>query len=306
MKQTFAILLLFVQFQCLGQSVSMASSKLEIGQQTTIRYEIALPRITSSVKFEEKSGTVACNDQETGKPRTGFEILSFRDSIAIKNKKWIGIYKVTAWDTGKFIIPSAGILIDDSMYVFDALPFEVVSPPKIAGIDLIETEISFVDYPTDNWAWLKSNTWWLIFLLITLVAIPIFIVNKKRKKKTDFKLNLEPHVKALREIEELEIQKMWEHGELKTHYIQLSYIIRSYLGERFSLNFLEKTTEETEVLLISKGLRKGFIEKLKTILSQSDMVKFAKSTPLDGEIFKITALAKEIITETIPKSEVDA
>ena len=87
---------------------------------------------------------------------------------------------------------------------------------------------------------------------------------------------------------------------MKKHFVELSYILRSYLTTRYDISLLEKTSYQTKILLTEKGLNKETVDVVSRILSQSDMVKFAKSKPELIEILRISTLAKQIVVETSP------
>jgi len=120
---------------------------------------------------------------------------------------------------------------------------------------------------------------------------------KRIKKLTHFKeLNLQEL--TLIAIDRLEKERLWEKGKLKEHYIELSFILRSYLSTIYGINLLEKTTKETNILLQQKGLKEITIQSIINILNESDMVKFAKSQPEEIAVLKISQLARQIVSET--------
>jgi RNA-binding protein YhbY len=98
----------------------------------------------------------------------------------------------------------------------------------------------------------------------------------------------------------LDNAKLWEKGKLKEHFVELSFILRSYLTSRYTVSLLEKTSFETKLILAKKGLNEGTIVAIARILSESDMVKFAKSEPELMAILKVSTLAKQIVAETSP------
>jgi hypothetical protein len=97
-------------------------------------------------------------------------------------------------------------------------------------------------------------------------------------------------------IEALEKEKNWERNQQKTHYSELTYILRSYLGAVYEINLLEKTSYQTTVLLIKKGVSQSNIQSIQAILEQADMVKFAKSIPDEKACIEISQAVKEIIS----------
>ena len=69
------------------------------------------------------------------------------------------------------------------------------------------------------------------------------------------------------------------------------------MSDILQIHLLEKTTSETKLLLAQKGIKKDLIAKIEDVLQQSDMVKFAKSTPDEITILSVSIIAKEIIQE---------
>ena len=101
-------------------------------------------------------------------------------------------------------------------------------------------------------------------------------------------------------IDALEKEELWTKDKLKEHFIELSFILRSYLTSRYSISLLDKTTHETKLLLTKQGLNNETVDVIARILSQSDMVKFAKSKPELIAILRQSTLTKQIIAETSP------
>ena len=106
--------------------------------------------------------------------------------------------------------------------------------------------------------------------------------------------------RTLNAIDALEKRKLWEEDRLKEHFVQLSYILRSYLTERYSISLLEKTTHEARLLLEEIALNKSTISSIISVLSEADMVKFAKSKPEVNSILLVSRMARVIVKETRP------
>jgi hypothetical protein len=104
---------------------------------------------------------------------------------------------------------------------------------------------------------------------------------KKNKKEIIEPAIIEPaHLIAFRELEMLREEKLWQNGEIKKYYTRLTEIIRQYLENRFKVYSLELTTSETLEALVRTGFRKNeSYNKLKSVLTAADLVKFAKYKP---------------------------
>lgn len=303
----YSLILLLIPNLIWSQTRSwIGNQKMQVGEQTEIMYELELGSEKDKVRFEPKMGLISCdvlteNSSLTSKEKVNVEIIDvFRDSISEgKPLKWIGKYKVVVWDTGEFKIPAPHIVLNDSTFNFQDITFEVIPTKLIDGQGIYEVEMEFMDIQDDPFYYLKKYIGWIIFGVLCIIALLFFLFRRKKKPPVPVK-EISLKEKTLLAIESLNQAKLWEKGEIKQHYIELSYILRSYLGVRYELNLLERTSDQTRILLIAQGLSQDTVETIKLILDQSDMVKFAKSAPQELEIFKISALAKQIVSETSP------
>lgn len=127
-------------------------------------------------------------------------------------------------------------------------------------------------------------------------------------------INPDPaHVIALRELEKLREEQLWQKGEVKSYYTKLTEILRQYLENRFSVFSLELTSYETLEALVRTGFKKDkSYEKLKSVLYGADLVKFAKYDPdavendlyfQDSWDFVLTTKESEKVTEAIIEND---
>ncbi|MCJ7449608.1 MAG: hypothetical protein MUO72_18180 [Bacteroidales bacterium] len=160
-----------------------------------------------------------------------------------------------------------------------------------------------------------------IFLAVIAVAAAWFLAKLFRKliKKRTGKepvINPDPaHVIAFRDLEKLREEKLWQKGEIKQYYSRLTEIIRQYLENRFGVFSLELTTSETLDALIRTGFKKdNSYAKLKSVLTGSDLVKFAryKPEPSENELhfedsweFVLTTKKQDEITEPVNKKDTE-
>ena len=91
-------------------------------------------------------------------------------------------------------------------------------------------------------------------------------------------------------MQSLEGKELWQKGETKAYYSELTDITRYYLEEAVEIPAMESTSNElfqTLKATIKKRkikLSQDVLEKFKKVMSNADLVKFAKSKPLDFEI----------------------
>jgi hypothetical protein len=146
-----------------------------------------------------------------------------------------------------------------------------------------------------------SAVWPWLFLVLLLITC--FVIYRKLKSKKFKATPLSLEESTLLAIEQLEKEHLWEKGLLKSYYVALSFIIRDYLSQRFAINLLEKTTNETQLLLKQIKMDRVISEKIEIILNESDMVKFAQSQPDESAMKKIADIARQIVLSTRPIEE---
>jgi len=127
----------------------------------------------------------------------------------------------------------------------------------------------------------------LILLLSAFVWLLIRFIRKLKRKKKEVSLpvKIEPaHIIAFRELEKLKNEEMWQSGEIKRYYTRLTEIVRQYLENRFQVYSLELTTSETLEALVKTGFKKDeSYNRLRSVLTGADLVKFAKYRPEPDE-----------------------
>lgn len=126
--------------------------------------------------------------------------------------------------------------------------------------------------------------WMLVALLaaaITWMVIRLIKLNRKSAGKNTAPVITEPaHVIAFRELEKLKEEQLWQKGEIKKYYTRLAEIVRQYLENRFDVYSMEMTTSETLQALVRTGFKRDeHYNRLKTVLTAADLVKFAKYKP---------------------------
>jgi hypothetical protein len=146
-------------------------------------------------------------------------------------------------------------------------------------------------------------------VILAIIAFLIYYFVKKNKNKIIEPIvvkapPVDPHIKALKALEELALKKLWQEGKTKEYYSGVSDILRIYLDDRFTLGALEMTTDEIMFTLRRKGeLNDDLKNKLRQILVLSDLVKFAKEQPLPAENEAILSSAIDFINDSLRAQE---
>ena len=130
-------------------------------------------------------------------------------------------------------------------------------------------------------------------------------MNKYKKEENlilETKIVVPPHITALNKLQNLKKQKLWQKGELKEYYSELSLILREYTENRFNFPALELPT--SDIIKNLKYLDSDLLSKLEFILRKADNIKYAKGLSLDEENKESMKKSKEFIQLTkIEKDE---
>lgn len=309
-KQLIYICCMLISFVGFGQELNatISESVLYIGQPVTITYSVKTSKKDSLLFIPHKETIKARALSKTGALTTegvDFEITDeFIDTFAIDGarKHWVGQYVVTAWDSGMYILPGPTIIINDSAYQFQDLTVACMLVDAIDGVDLYDIKENFADIPPKPFSiidFLKTHWWWITLIILGIIVF-ILLKRRKREEPEEEEKPLSLRQRTLFAIDALEKAKLWEKDRLKEHFVELSMILRLYLTSRYEISLLEKTTYETKLLLTQKGLNEETVEVIARILSESDMVKFAKSEPETIAILRVSTLARQIVAETSP------
>jgi len=156
--------------------------------------------------------------------------------------------------------------------------------------------------------------WWKyllgLVLLAGLGAFGYWYYKKRQSVTIEEEVYKTPIDKATSLLNNLEKKELWQQGEVKAYYSELTDIVRNYIEEAIEIPAMESTTSE-----LIEGLKKisakkkmklsqETFENLLVVLKQADLVKFAKSKPMDFEITEDRKkIERAIVTldQAIPK-----
>ena len=215
-------------------------------------------------------------------------------------------YGLTQFDSGRYTIPSIKILINNKAFMSDSIKVEVAN----VQVDTLRQkmydikEIVKVQDSSDWWKYLLG-----IVLILGIGAFVYWWLKIRQKKKIEEEIYKTPIEKATSLLNILEKKELWQHGEVKEYYSELTDIARNYIEEAIEIPAMESTTSELIEGLKTASLKKKMklsqetIENLFAVLKQADLVKFAKSKPLEFEITEDrNRIQKAILTldEAIP------
>lgn len=232
-----------------------------------------------------------------------FNVIDTKDKKSGLNQK-IFVYKITTYFLGEFEIPSVEIGYTDENNNTGILKTE----PLIIKVVPVERKPTDKDDIRDlkPQIYLKNLIWIYIIGAVILSILAYFLakkylipfIQKKPSEVLNSELKLPEDVLALNKIDALLNKNYIENGEIKQFYFELSEIIREYLGKRYNISTLERTSSEIMKDLRKLIYEKETISKIEDFFYETDMVKFAKYIPTKSELNNIVPLSKEIIEKT--------
>jgi flagellar basal body-associated protein FliL len=237
-------------------------------------------------------------------------IQSYPIDTVLKDDRYelVKKYGLTQFDSGRYTIPSVKILINNKAVFSDSIKVEVANvqvdtlKQKMYDIkDIVAVEDTIGDW----WKYLLG-----LVLLAGIGAGIYWYFKKHQKQKVEEEVYKTPIEKATSLLNNLEKKELWQHGEVKEYYSELTDIVRNYIEEAIEIPAMESTTSELiEGLKLASNkkkmkLTKDTFDNLLGVLRQADLVKFAKSKPLEFEITEDRKkIERAIITldKAIPK-----
>ena len=140
---------------------------------------------------------------------------------------------------------------------------------------------------------------WVAGLLgiLLIVSVLFWWYKRSRNGKPPVIPQVPPHIRARKEIKELDAQRLFEKGHAKRFYFRFSEILRRYLGSLRGFPAVELTTEE-----IARCIDREQDRDLLALLRQADLVKFADRVPAPARKEEEVKTALSYIQETSPET----
>ena len=276
--------LLFVS-KAVAQSVTVEakidSLQILIGEQAKVQLQVAMDAKQRAI-FPAYTDTLVRGVEiiETVKPDTQF--LNDRQRMVITQE-----YIITSFDSALYYLPPMPVTVDGKVYNSKALALKVYSMP----VDTLRPDQFFgqksvmkAPFAWEDWYGLIACS----FLALPLLGLLIYLIvrirdNKPIIRKIKVEPKLPPHQAAMKEIERIKTEKVWQKGQSKEYYT--------------GFNALEMTSSEIIDQLLEMNDKEA-ISDLKLLFQTADLVKFAKHNPQMNENDANLINAIDFINET--------
>jgi hypothetical protein len=283
-KAGYLVLLMMVFFSgfLLGQEVTVSarldSSKALMGDQLTLHLRVE-KSAGARVSFPHYADTLSGKIEIIRK--SGIHTATGPNGMTVLNQDLL----ITVFDTGFIEIPSLPFAFQngqlrDTLFT-RPIALQIRSLPLDTTIRDIKANMRT---PVDA---LEVFPYFLGFIALALLITAIIFILRRIRRKDTKKIEFVPsepaEVIALRQLEQLRVERPWIQKPVKMYYINLTDILRHYIERRYHIMALEQTTEEILNDLRTKASTANNLEKLASILKLADLVKFAKLIPDEAE-----------------------
>ena len=279
------------------------SNRILIGDQIHVDFTVTAPQNATFI--------VPTVTQEV-LGASGIDLVSGSATDTTINGQMVSYHQqwtITAFDSGAYVFPSIPVLSADSQLLAQSQPL-----PFFVNTVAVDTTAAIRDIKGIAKVPLTFKEI-LPYLLITLAAAAViallvwFILKHERKNKPQQKVvkkskpKEKPDITALKELEKLKIKKLWQSGQVKQYYSELTDIIRTYIDGRYDINAMEMITADILKELDDAGLPHKLHQELEQTLTTADLVKFAKMEPLPDDHDRCFKQAVEFVQETAEKEQ---
>lgn len=264
------------------KSSSLSRDSILIGDQTVWNLELEVEEGASLAVLPYE---LALKGDTTGakvEPLTRFEL----DTAAFEGGKVKINAKIllTSFDSGLYRLPAPLFILNGA----DGPDTLRVESPLLAVTDM---DIDTTGYVMKD---IKGNVKYpltfkeiALYVLILLAAVAIIYLTiryiRYRRQNRDFFgrpiVQDPPHIVALRKLDRLRVEKLWQSGREKQYYTAITDVLREYIDKRYNIGAREMTSAEILDNLKDKQIEERAYSDLEELLERADLVKFAKFSP---------------------------
>ena len=186
------------------------------------------------------------------------------------------IYPITAWRPGVDTLPpvEVGVEIDGRTLVDTVtlvLTVASVLPPDTAGIEAKPPK----DVLGPNWVWWM----WLLLGLAVALVVGLLVwwwLRRRRAQPAVVVPELSPRERALRELDAIRAEKLWDRPSVAPFYERASGVLRAYLSDVDPRWSRDRTTSELSAAILPAATPE-MAARLRALLREADSVKFANA-----------------------------
>jgi len=218
---------------------------------------------------------------------------------------------ITSFDAGIYHLPPIPFLVRRANGQIDTLYSESLTlKVKTVAIDTTDFQPFDIKLPIEYPVTLGEILPYIGFglLIAAILALAIYMFIRWKQNKPLFFASRPkdpPYIIALRDLDKIKAEKLWQNNKVKLYYTKVTDVLRIYLNAQFQIQAMEQTSEEILQSLQSIELPDELRNRLREMLSVSDLVKFAKYQPEMHENESALTVVSDFVYHTRPKEEIE-
>ncbi len=219
-------------------------------------------------------------------PAPGVEIIKPLQLDTVSNGrksvKVEGKVILTSFDSGSYYLPPLIAMIERKSGAVDTLymegpTLEVTTVPIDTATYVIKDLKGQIKYPLK----FKELLPWigLALLLALIVWALVRWIKMSRANRTFLGKPIvkdPPHIVALRALDKIRKQKLWQNDKQKQFYTEVTDALRVYIADRYGIVALERPSREMLADLKKQDIEEALYGKMDELFTRADLVKFAK------------------------------
>jgi len=273
--------------------LSIRPDTVTIGDEIYVEFEIRYPsKIELSEPTIEESGQQFALKSE---PKVETRI---KGDLKISTYSFV----LAAFEQGELEIPAYVFYWYDDENIQNSIvsPVRTVQVLSVLPADTTQHQLRDIIGPKE------LPVQWLYYILVAIGAIIVAYIAYYLYKRESGDIELPetppepPYDIAIGKLVSLKTRDLPGKGRYKQYYIELSEIIKHYIQGRFEIIAVEATTYEIKRDLKHPELPRDKAEMIISLLTRSDLIKFAKQMPKPEAPVEDYNIARLFVTSTKP------
>lgn len=248
-------------------------------------------------------------------PAQGVEVIKGLEIDTLSSKKGLldiqGRVILTSFDSGSYFLPPLIAMIERTSGKIDTLymegpTLEVTTVPIDTATYVIKDIKGQIHYPLT----FKEVLPWagLALLLAAAIYALVRFIKLRRENRTFFGRPIvkdPPHIVALRSLDKIRRQKLWQNDKQKQFYTEVTDTLRQYVADRYDIVAMERPSAEMLADLKKQDIDAKMFEDIEKMFGTADLVKFAKFQASAEENEEVIPTAVRFVNTTY-LSELDS
>lgn len=306
------ILTLTIALISMAAVAQRATVKANIDPATIIMGDLVKLTVEVSEPENAQSVVVLAPELMPGEVEIRPEQWSDTTALGSGMRQVMHTYILQSFDSGLYTIPPVIYVSGTDTLMTNELSLKV-NPVDVSEMEDInpmaapfQGETRWYDALPD---WLLDYWGWILVAIILVAGGVCIVLIMTHRLKVPFipeKKPIPPHDLALMRLETLKGEQLWQKGQEKAYYTELTDILREYLQKRFGINALEMTSRQIMDSLQQNPETRPSKPLMRQILDVADFVKFARMRPVPEDNVRSFNSAMKFVEDTMPKPEPEA